>query len=99
MGAIFNGRLVSVVRKWVVAGVISTAGVSVALVAGPAAADPSPHAPGGPGIYGDPAAAAEYWRPQTLDDDCGLMAVADVVGQTTGQLPSEQEMVDLAVNT
>jgi hypothetical protein len=30
-------------------------------------------------MYGDPAAAAPYWRAQTLDD-CALMASANVIG-------------------
>lgn len=37
-------------------------------------------------MYGDPAAAASYWRYQH-QEDCGLMAVADVVGQITGHEP------------
>ena len=37
-------------------------------------------------MYGDPAAAAPYWRYQH-QQDCGLMAVADVVGQLTGREP------------
>lgn len=39
-------------------------------------------------MYGDPAAAAPYWRYQH-QEDCGLMAVADVVGQITGREPSQ----------
>jgi hypothetical protein len=31
------------------------------------------------GMYGDPAAAAPYWR-QQQSSDCGELAVADVVG-------------------
>lgn len=39
-------------------------------------------------MYGDPAAAAKYWRQQTYDD-CVLMSAADVIGQVTGRsLPS-----------
>ena len=37
-------------------------------------------------MYGNPAAAAPYWRYQH-GQDCGLMAVADVVGQVTGREP------------
>ncbi|HEU0190122.1 MAG TPA: C39 family peptidase [Mycobacterium sp.] len=37
-------------------------------------------------MYGDPAAAAVWWRYQH-QEDCGLMAVADVVGQLTGHEP------------
>ena len=39
-------------------------------------------------MYGDPQAAAPYWRYQH-QEDCGLMAVADVVGQVTGREPSQ----------
>jgi len=39
-------------------------------------------------MYGDPQAAARYWRYQH-GDDCGLMAVADVVGQVTGREPMQ----------
>jgi Peptidase_C39 like family len=39
-------------------------------------------------MFGDPAAAAPYWRYQH-QQDCGLMAVADVVGQLTGREPSQ----------
>lgn len=49
-------------------------------------------------VYGDAAAAAPFWSEQTLDD-CALMSVADVVGQLTGQLPSEEDIVGLAAST
>lgn len=49
-------------------------------VAGPVHADPNGR------MYGDPGAAAPYWRYQH-QEDCGLMAVADVVGQLTGHEP------------
>jgi len=39
-------------------------------------------------LYGNPEAAAPYWRYQH-QQDCGLMAVADVVGQVTGHEPSQ----------
>jgi hypothetical protein len=47
------------------------------------------------GMYGDPAAAAPYWREQSYDD-CALMAAADVIGQLTGHQVSEQEIIALA---
>lgn len=50
--------------------------------AGIASADPSGQ------MYGDPGAAAPYWRYQH-QEDCGLMAVADVVGQLTGHEPMQ----------
>lgn len=49
-------------------------------------------------LYGDPETAAEYWQPQNYDN-CALMAVANVVGQLTGEMVSEQEIIDLAEDT
>jgi hypothetical protein len=65
-----------------------TAGVATLIVAacialaGVAQADPNGQ------MYGDPGAAAPYWRFQH-GEDCGLMAVADVVGQIKGREPSQ----------
>lgn len=39
-------------------------------------------------MYGNPEAAAPYWRYQH-QEDCGLMAVADVVGQLAGHEPTQ----------
>jgi hypothetical protein len=50
-------------------------------------------------VYGDPAAVAQYWRQQSLEDNCGLMSVADVIGEITGKEPTEQQMITLAQNT
>ncbi len=50
------------------------------------------------GMYGDPVAAAPYWREQHASD-CGEMAVADVVGQIAGREPTENQMIALAENT
>ena len=67
---------------------IRTAGVSTLIVAvaiglaGVAHGDPNGQ------MYGNPGAAAPYWRYQH-QEDCGLMAVADVVGQLTGREPSQ----------
>jgi hypothetical protein len=47
-------------------------------------------------MHGDPAAAARYWGHQQQDYDCGEMAVADLVGQITGRLPSEDEITSAA---
>jgi hypothetical protein len=49
-------------------------------------------------MYGDPAAAAKYWRHQKYDD-CVLMSSADVVGQMTGKEPSEQAIIKKAQST
>ncbi|MEB4208436.1 hypothetical protein [Mycobacterium sp. 94-17] len=51
------------------------------------------------GSYGDPARAAQYWAPQSFGNNCVLMSVAGVVGQITGHMPSEQEIVEVAKST
>jgi hypothetical protein len=86
----FNSRIAAAARTALVA-----AGVGIALVVAPGvhpavAAD---------GVYGDPAAAARYWQEQSREDNCGLMAVADVVGEITGNLPTEHQMITLAEHT
>jgi predicted double-glycine peptidase len=60
--------------------------------------NPVPNANHEVGMYGDPSAAARYWR-QQHSSDCGEMAVADVVGQLTGQEPDEQQITALAEST
>jgi hypothetical protein len=50
-------------------------------------------------VYGNPAVAAKYWQEQSLEDNCGLVAVADVVGEITGMAPTEQQVIAVAVNT
>lgn len=52
-----------------------------------------------PGVYGNPAAAAKYWVAQSLEDNCGLVSIADVVGEATGNAPTERQMLDLAEST
>jgi hypothetical protein len=46
-------------------------------------------------LHGDPDEASDYWDQQNFQD-CGLMAVATVVGLTTGTAPSEQEIIAVA---
>ncbi len=91
-----------------IAAVARTAGVAVltgaaalALSIGTAHATPgAPNPPSGTGtLYGDPKAAAPFWRYQEYDDDCVEMAVADVVGQITGDQPSEHAIVKVAQST
>ncbi len=48
--------------------------------------------------YGNPAAAAKWWRYQKYDD-CVLMASADVVGQMTGSEPEEEAIIRVAQST
>lgn len=50
------------------------------------------------GMHGDPTAAASYWRYQVQEYDCGEMAVADVIGQITGNEPTEDEITATAAN-
>ena len=49
-------------------------------------------------MYGDPAAAAQWWRHQNYDD-CAIMASADVVGQVTGREPTEDAIIKMAQST
>ncbi len=86
------GRVVWLSATIAAAPVILAAGVH----ANPGA--PVPDADHELGMYGDPVAAAPYWREQHASD-CGEMAVADVVGQITGHEPTEQQMITLAENT
>ncbi len=79
----------------------------------PTAAAPSPPTPTGgrygnptakartaaSGVYGDPEAAADYWQQQSLEDNCGLASVADVVGEITGHAPTEKQIIKLAQHT
>jgi hypothetical protein len=70
---------------------VVAAGVLLGL-AGPA------HASSGP-MYGDPGAAAKYWRYQQYWDDCVLVASADVIGEVTGAEPSEEDIIAKAEAT
>ncbi len=82
---------------------LSLAGALVALATAglitfPAAAQANPG--GGAGrMYGDPAAAAPFWRRQADNRACALVAVADVVGEITGNEPTEGEVKAVASNT
>ena len=51
------------------------------------------------GVYGNPASAARYWEQQSLEDNCGLVSVADVVGEITGHEPTEQQVIEVAEAT
>jgi hypothetical protein len=50
-------------------------------------------------LYGDPAAAEQYFEAQTQPEDCVEMSVADIVGQETGHEPSETTITTLAEDT
>lgn len=49
-------------------------------------------------VYGNPDDASTYWFEQSYSD-CGLLAVATIVGMVTGDAPSEQDMIKLAGDT
>jgi hypothetical protein len=66
--------------------VTRNAGVATLIIAAAIGSAGLAHAEGQ--MYGDPTAAAPYWRHQH-SQDCGLMAVADVIGQIKGKEPSE----------
>ncbi len=66
--------------------------------AGAAHAAPHPDGNGGGQMYGDPGAAASFWRRQH-GSNCGEMAVADVIGEVTGREPGEQQIDDTAQGT
>ncbi|WP_370495895.1 hypothetical protein [Mycobacterium sp. pR1184] len=90
-------RIASVARAVAVAVLIGAA--TLGSTVGMAQATPG-NPPSGVGtLYGDPVAAAPFWRYQQYDDDCVEMAVADVVGELTRTQPSEQEIVRLAQST
>jgi hypothetical protein len=75
------------------------AALTLGLAAGTAEAAPAaqvhPDVTNAGGMYGDPAAAAPYWREQSLDD-CALMASADVIGQLIQREVSEREIIAVA---
>lgn len=88
----FRLRLATVRRVAAAFGIAALVAVAGARTPAPAAADPG-------GTFGDPGAAAQYWAPQSYGNNCVLMSVADVVGQVTGQMPSEQQIIEVAQNT
>jgi len=69
-----------------------TAGVAILIAATSIGLAGSAHADTNGQMYGNPQAAAQYWRYQN-QQDCGLMAVADVVGQITGREPAQGAIV------
>jgi hypothetical protein len=78
--------------------VLALVGTAASLVASASAVHAASTRPSDVGMYGDPVAAAPYWRQQHTSD-CGEMAVADVVGQITGDEPAEQRITALAEST
>lgn len=49
--------------------------------------------------FGNYAANLPYWIPQGNKNSCSLMAIAGLVGQLTGSMPTEQDILDLARST
>jgi hypothetical protein len=82
----------------VLCGTVATSLVTSAAAVHAAPGTTIPDADHEVGMYGDPAAAAPYWREQHASD-CGEMAVADVVGEITGRQPTEQQITALAEST
>jgi hypothetical protein len=79
---VLNPIRIAGVFTLIVAITIGLAGAGVGLAGAAPMGDPNGQ------MYGNPEAAAPYWRYQH-QQDCGLMAVADVVGQLTGREPSQ----------
>jgi hypothetical protein len=79
----------------IVAMLSAAAAASTIGFAAVAHASPRPDTGGGGQMYGDPGAAAGYWRRQH-GLDCAEMAVADVVGEVTGRQPTEQQIDNAA---
>ena len=94
-----GARIAALARTTGVALLAGAAALSLGI--GTAQAAPgTPDPPSSEGtLYGDPATAAPYWRYQSYDDDCVEMSVADVVGEITGDQPSEHAIVKLAQST
>jgi hypothetical protein len=65
------------------------AGAAALVIAAPAGAATAT-------TYGDPTGDAKFWAQQSYEDDCGLMAVADIVGRLTGHPVSEADIVSAA---
>lgn len=84
-----NGKTTRALRTALMTLVAGAAALGLASPAGASA---------GPTMYGDPAAAAKWWRLQKYDD-CVLMASADVIGQMTGTEPSERAVIKMAEST
>ena len=98
----FSTKFAAAARRGGLAAVLgASAAATVVGLAGAANAAPTASVPDVNhelGMYGNPAAAAPYWRFQH-EGDCALMAIADVVGQITGHEPTEQQIIAQAKKT
>lgn len=109
----FTSRIASAARTAAVGACVGMTCVSVVSACGsaspalPRTAQPSSSAeshsnapsPQSAGVFGNPGSAARYWEQQSLEDNCGLVSVADVVGEITGHEPTEQQVVEVAEAT
>jgi hypothetical protein len=101
MAGIFGTKVATAARTAGLAALVGAGAAALVGFAGAAHAAPGgapPDSNHASGMYGDPAAAAPYWRHQT-SSDCGEMSVADVIGQVTGDEPTEQQITTMAENT
>jgi hypothetical protein len=81
------------------AGLAGAAGATGVAAAAPGPAQAIHISPAGRGVmYGDPQKAAQWWAVQS-EGDCGLMTVAVVVGELTGNEPSEPNILAVAEHT
>jgi hypothetical protein len=95
-----SGYLARAAARWRAVVVVTFVFLVALTGAGSAGLPPIAPAVAAPaGMYGDPAKAAQYWAAQSFGNNCVLMSVAGVVGQVSGQMPSEQQVIDLAQNT
>ncbi|MCQ4120944.1 hypothetical protein [Rhodococcus tibetensis] len=95
----FNHRIKTLTRSAVVSALIGLAAlgyVEAANAAAPAAAASSTVSVST--MIGDPAESVRYWQRQHFSD-CAEMAVASIVGDLTGYLPSEREILGIAQTT
>jgi hypothetical protein len=95
--ATIRARAASAAGRAVLAGLTATVGAAALGLGGLGDAAMAEASNTG-ALYGDPTAAAAYWRYQSFDD-CGLMAVAMVVGDKTGYEPTEEDIIVAAKNT
>lgn len=97
MSKTFMNRVATAARAATAAAFIGAAAAGA--FAAPALASPAPQTESTGALYGHPDTAAQYWQMQHLPDNCVLMSGADVVGEVTGKLPSEEQIVRLAEST
>ncbi|MEC4763985.1 hypothetical protein VT930_12830 [Mycobacterium sherrisii] len=90
-----TAKITAAVRGVVAILAVTAAPLTPAAVVHASPGPPVPDADHEAALYGDPVAAAPFWRQQHASD-CGEMAVADVVGEITGRQPTEQQITLVA---